>query len=55
MSLYSWSSYETVISDKSTKLKRKEVVELFGDRENFIFHHNQQQNFNEITDLIIEY
>jgi REP element-mobilizing transposase RayT len=55
MSLYPWSSYETVISEKPTKLKRNEVVELFGDRENFIFYHNQQQNFNEITDLIIEY
>ena len=55
MSLYPWSSCETVISEKPTKLKRNEVVELFGDRENFIFYHNQQQNFNEITDLIIEY
>lgn len=55
MSLYPWSSYETVISDKPTKLKRKEVVELFGDLENFIFHHNQQQNLNEINNLIIEY
>ena len=55
MSLYPWSSYETIISDKPTKLKRTEVVELFGDIENFIFYHNQQQNLNEINDLIIEY
>jgi putative transposase len=53
--LYPWSSYETVISDKPTKLKRKEVIELYGDIENYIFYHNQQQNFNEINDLIIEY
>jgi putative transposase len=55
MSLYPWSSYETVISDKPTKLRREEVVEIFGDVENFIFYHNQQQNINEINDLIIEY
>jgi putative transposase len=55
MSLYPWSSYETVILDKPTKLKRKEVIELFGDLENFIFHHNQQQNLDAINNLIIEY
>lgn len=55
MSLYPWSSYETLISNKPTKLKRKDVIELFGDMENFIFYHNQQQNLNEINDLIIEY
>ncbi len=54
MSLYPWSSYETIVSDKSTRLKRNEVVELFGDKENFIFFHNQQQNTNDINDLIIE-
>lgn len=55
MSLYPWSSYETVISDRPTKLKRGEVIELFGDVENFLFYHNQQQNLNEINNLIIEY
>jgi predicted HAD superfamily phosphohydrolase YqeG len=55
MSLYPWSSYDSVISDKPTKLKRKEVVGFFGDLDNFIFYHNQQQNLNEITNLIIEY
>lgn len=54
MSLYPWSSYETIISDKLTRLKRKEVIEQFGDVENFIFYHNQKQNLNEIQDLIIE-
>lgn len=55
MSLYPWSSYETVLSDKPTKLKREEVVELYGGLENYIFYHNQQQNLNEINDFIIEY
>ncbi len=55
MSLYPWSSYDSVISEKPTKLKRTEVMEQFGDKENFIFYHKQQQNLNGISDLIIEY
>ncbi|MBC7494331.1 MAG: hypothetical protein H7221_04925 [Flavobacterium sp.] len=54
-SLYPWSSYNTVISHKFTKLKREQVVEKFGDLENFIFYHNQNQNLKEIEGLIIEY
>jgi hypothetical protein len=54
ISLYPWSSYDSVISKKPTKLKREEVIEQFGDLENFIFYHNQQQNLNEINDLVIE-
>lgn len=55
MSLYPWSSFETILSNKPTKLRRNEVVELFGDVENFILYHNQHQNLNEINNLIIEY
>jgi putative transposase len=54
MSLYPWSSYETIISNKPTRLKRNEVLTLFGDVENFHFYHNQEQNLNEINNLIIE-
>ena len=54
MSLYPWSSYETIISNKPTRLKRSDVIALYGDVENFIFYHNQQQNLNEINNLIIE-
>jgi len=35
-------------------IKRKEVLELFGDKENFIFYHNNEHHSNEISDLIIE-
>ena len=55
MSLYPWSSYDTVPSDKATKLMRAEVIELFSDLENFVYFHNQQQSMNEISNLIIEY
>ena len=54
MNLYPWSSFETIISDKPTKLKRQEVIEYYGDVENFIDFHNTTQNLNEITKFIIE-
>ena len=55
MSLYPWSSYDSIISDKPTMLKRNEVLLLFEDKESFLSYHNNPQNTNEITDLIIEY
>ena len=36
---YAWSSYLSCISDKPTKLKRQEVIEIFNDVENFKFLH----------------
>lgn len=55
MSLYPWSSYESIVSEKPTRIKRNDVLRIFGDKENFVYYHNSQQNTNEITDLIIEY
>jgi len=54
ISLYPWSSYETILSTSPTKLMRNEVLEIFGDMENFAYYHNQQQNLEEIESLIIE-
>jgi REP element-mobilizing transposase RayT len=54
MSLYPWSSFETIISDRQTKLKRKEVIELYGTKEDFLDYHNVNQSLNEITKFIIE-
>ena len=54
INLYPWSSYETIVSNQPTKLKRNEVVKLYGDKNNFIDYHNQQQKTMEINNLIIE-
>ena len=35
-----YSSYQSIISDKETKLERNEILDLFGGKENFIFCHN---------------
>lgn len=43
---YKWSSYKIILSDSTTVLKRKEVLELFGDKENFKFTHNNYEVLN---------
>jgi len=54
ISNYRWSSYKSFLLTKPTKLKRKEVLELFEGLENFIFYHNHIQNLGEINNLIFE-
>ena len=39
---YAWSSYLSCLSDKPTKLKRQEVIEMFDDIENFKYVHLSQ-------------
>lgn len=41
---FKFSSYKAYLSDKETKLERVKVLELFGDRENFIFTHQQKND-----------
>ena len=54
MNLYAWSSFESVVSEKPTLLKRNEVLNLYGNKEDFIYYHSQQQNTNEILEVLIE-
>ena len=54
MSLYPCSSYDSILSDKPTKIKRNEIINLYGSKEEFISYHNTNQNLNEITKFIIE-
>lgn len=51
---YPWSSYGSIISEKPTKIKRKEVIDAFYNLDNFIAYHNQNQDLFDIDDLIIE-
>ncbi len=39
---YPYSSYSSILSKKTTLLKREEVIEWFGDRENFIYCHQEK-------------
>jgi REP element-mobilizing transposase RayT len=38
---YPWSSYQIILSDKSTKLKRTDVLNLFSDNEQFVKFHER--------------
>ncbi len=50
--LYPYSSYASMLSNKPTNLKRTEVIELFGNKENFIFMHRKKpHNLSEFDDL----
>lgn len=44
----------SIISEKPTKIKRKEVIDAFYDLNNFIAFHNQEQDLLDIDNLIIE-
>ncbi len=41
---YKYSSYNALVSDKSTQIERDEVIKLFDDKENFKFYVNYKKN-----------
>jgi REP element-mobilizing transposase RayT len=51
---YPWSSYGSAISDKPTRIKRKEVLDWFDGRYNFIYTHKQPVDLDLIGHLIVE-
>jgi len=51
---YPWSSYNSIISDKPTKLKRSEVLKWFDDCQNFTHCHSTLKNFDTLSHLVVE-
>jgi REP element-mobilizing transposase RayT len=51
---YPWSSYQTMISVKPTKLSRDKVVGWFNSRNEFQVFHQEDQNIKDIRRFIIE-
>ncbi|MFM9988711.1 transposase [Flavobacterium sp.] len=49
---YPWSSYITCLSDKPTKLRRNEVIEIFEDLENFKYVHELKSNDFSIETIL---
>ena len=45
---YPWSSYISFLSDKSTRIMRKEVIEMFGNRKSFKTSHHEKQDIQII-------
>lgn len=48
---YKFSSYLAVLSETQTLLRRNEVMEWFGDRENFIACHRKESNGDFVRDI----
>ena len=42
---FRYSSYKSILSNSETLLKRNEVVELFDNKENFVFCHNKETDY----------
>jgi hypothetical protein len=42
---FKFSSYQAMLSSKETKLQKEEVLLLFGGKENFIFSHNERNDY----------
>jgi|SRR6056297_30543 len=52
---YPWSSYQSLLSNKNTDLKRAEILDLFSGKNEFIsFHERNISDFNAIRSLLLE-
>ena len=51
---YLWSSYSRFLIEKETKLRKKEVLNWFGGKSEFVKFHSVKQDLREINDLVIE-
>lgn len=50
--LWKYSSYRAILSDKKTKVKRDEVLKLYGGKEAYINLHCEQHNRSTISHLV---
>ena len=41
---WKWSSYSSMLTDKPTKLKKQEVITWFGNENNYLAYHRENQN-----------
>jgi len=48
---YRLSSYQEIISNQLSKLKRDETIAFFQDIENFIFYHDEQKEIDTAFNL----
>jgi REP element-mobilizing transposase RayT len=51
---YSYSSFQTLVSDKKTKLKRENILEIFEGKDNFIKFHQLEFNKKEMEEYYLE-
>lgn len=51
---YPWSSYNMMLLDKTSKIKKQDVIDLFGSREAYLALHEKELDIKPIMDLVIE-
>ena len=52
---YKWSSYNKIMNDRPSKLMKKEVFELFGDKLHYIeFHQRDEIDFKSFEKYLME-
>lgn len=44
---YNYSSYKSILNNSENFLQKNEIIELFDDKENFIFCHNKELDLEE--------
>ena len=51
---YKYSSYQSILSDKKTKIQREEVIDWFDDIDNFRYFHRINQNIDKIKSIVLD-
>jgi len=51
---YEFSSYRAYLSEQPTLIEKNEVLEFFGDKQNFIYYHQLKHYEDYLRDLSME-
>ncbi|MEJ5265316.1 MAG: hypothetical protein WHT29_08385 [Bacteroidales bacterium] len=52
--MYPWCSYERILKNKPTKLRKDEVIKWFSDEENYVSFHTNQIDLKLISSIALE-
>ena len=51
---YPWSSYDRMIRNRPSKLKKDEVLQWFRNKENYLDFHSREIDLNKLKEIMIE-
>ncbi|MBL7966862.1 MAG: hypothetical protein JNK09_07660 [Prolixibacteraceae bacterium] len=51
---YPWSSYERILINRPSKLKKDDVLAWFKNKDNYLSHHSRTIDLDELKELMIE-
>ena len=51
---WEWSSYKRILADRPSKLKKKEVLDWFGNRDNYKLYHTHNRTLSQHGNYILE-